>query len=72
VADVVAGGAAAAAGITAGSTITAVDGDTVTSGTDLSEDLSDECPGTRVTVTWTDPSGTTRSTSVTLGTSTVA
>lgn len=72
VADVVAGGAAAAAGITAGSTITAVDGDTVTSGTDLSEDLSDEYPGTRVTVTWTDPSGTTRSTSVTLGTSTVA
>lgn len=71
VAEVVSGSAAAKAGITAGSTITAVDGQSVASAAALSSELSDDYPGTSVKVTWTDASGTAHTATVTLGTSTV-
>jgi S1-C subfamily serine protease len=54
-------------GITAGSTITAVDGHTIASSADLSTVLAAHDPGDRVSVTWTDASGSAHSATVTLG-----
>ena len=48
---------AASAGITAGDTITAVDGTTVTSNTDLTAIIEAKHPGDVVRVTWVDQSG---------------
>jgi S1-C subfamily serine protease len=48
---------AAAAGITAGDVITAIDGHAVTSPDSLSAILQDYRPGTSVSVTWVDTSG---------------
>ncbi|WP_062202010.1 S1C family serine protease [Demequina salsinemoris] len=59
--------AAAAAGLVAGDTITAIDGTTITSGDDLSTAISGYEPGDSVTITWTDASGATESATVTLG-----
>jgi S1-C subfamily serine protease len=54
-------------GITAGSTITAVDGHTIASSADLRTVLAAHDPGDRVSVTWTDASGSAHSATVTLG-----
>lgn len=63
------GSAAAKAGITAGSTITAIDGHTVTSPTTLTNVLDQKYPGDKVSVTWVDAHGQSHTASVTLGSS---
>jgi len=68
VAGVIDGMPAASAGLTAGDTITAVDGTSVASSTELSAALSGYDPGDTVTITWTDASGASHSASVTLAT----
>jgi S1-C subfamily serine protease len=66
IAGVIEGTPAAEAGLRAGDTVTAVDATTITSGDDLSEAL-DACePGDDVTITWTDTSGQTHTTTITL------
>jgi S1-C subfamily serine protease len=67
VAGIVAGTAAARAGITAGDTITGVAGKTVTSPTGLRNEMTTLHPGQRVTVTWVSQSGQQQSASVVLG-----
>ena len=61
------GGAAEAAGITAGDVITSVDGTAIASTDDLSSTLAGYNPGDRVSVSWTDRQGVTDSATVTLG-----
>jgi S1-C subfamily serine protease len=58
---------AAAAGLTEGDVITAINGTAVTTGTQISEGLIPLHPGTKVTVTWTDTSGQSHTTTLTLG-----
>lgn len=65
----VSGGAAAAAGITAGSTITAVGGHTITGVSQLSSIIDDYYPGQRVSVSWVDTSGQSHTATLTLGAS---
>ena len=67
VAGVLSGGAAEAAGITAGDVITSVDGTAIASTDDLSSTLAGYNPGDRVSVSWTDLQGVTDSATVTLG-----
>lgn len=67
VAGVIAGSAAAKAGITAGSRITALDGARPTSASALTKAITAHNPGDRVRVTWTDAGGTAHSATVTLG-----
>jgi S1-C subfamily serine protease len=62
----VAGTAAADAGLTAGDTITSVDGHDVTSSSGLQATIQLYHPGDRVTVGWQDQYGQTHSTTVTL------
>lgn len=62
------GGPAAAAGITSGSVVTAVDGKTVTSPDSLKAQLQAFNPGDKTSVTWTTPSGSSRTVTVKLGT----
>ncbi|MGC4174889.1 S1C family serine protease [Demequina sp.] len=57
---------AAKAGLVAGDTITAVNSTAVSSGDELATALKGFEPGDNVTITWTDASGDTHSTSVTL------
>jgi S1-C subfamily serine protease len=59
---------AAAAGVTAGDTITSVDGKTVTSSADLSAKMSSHHPGDRVQLGWTSSSGQQHTASVQLAT----
>ena len=66
ISGVVSGGPAAAAGLTAGDTITAVDGTTIDSPSALTETLAGDAPGQTVTITWTDSSGASQTASVTL------
>jgi S1-C subfamily serine protease len=66
-AGVVDGSAAADAGLGAGDTVTSLDGTTVSTQTQLRRAVAAHAPGDTVTVTWTDPSGTSHSASVTLG-----
>jgi S1-C subfamily serine protease len=66
VGEVFEGTPAASAGITAGSTITAIDGTAVTDSSSLSTIMASHDPGDRVTVTWTDAAGTSHSAAVTL------
>jgi S1-C subfamily serine protease len=66
VAGVVTGTPAAAAGVAAGDTITAVDGTTIGSADDLTTVLAAHDPGDTVTVTWTDAAGTQQQADVTL------
>ena len=63
---VVASGPAARAGITAGDVVTAVNGHTVTSASSLKSTLSGAKPGQQVSVTWTDPTGSSHTATVTL------
>ncbi|WP_344017246.1 S1C family serine protease, partial [Microlunatus capsulatus] len=72
VVGVVAGSPAEAAGLAAGDTITAVDGDAVASAADLSSALEGRAVGDRVAVTWTGADGTTRTAEVTLAASPTA
>ncbi|TYL45672.1 PDZ domain-containing protein [Nocardioides sp. BGMRC 2183] len=72
VAAVTEGGPAAAAGITAGSTITGFDGTTVASADQLSDAVADHEPGESATVTWVDGSGNEQSATVELGESPIA
>ncbi|MEX0429421.1 S1C family serine protease [Nocardioides sp. DS6] len=72
VAGVVEGGAAASAGVTAGSTITSFDKTTVSSVDDLTSALAEHEPGDRVALVWTDASGARHSATVTLGRAPVA
>ena len=64
VADVVSGGAAEAAGITAGDTVVSVAGQSVSSATDLSGVLRQQRPDTNVTVVYLDGAGTQHTTTV--------
>ena len=59
---------AASAGISAGDTIVAVNGTTISSASDLSNALMNHKPGNSVTVGWIDSSGASHSASVTLTT----
>ena len=69
VVGVTSGGAAEAIGMTAGSTITRIDGKQVTSPTTLTNVLDTKYPGDKVTVTWVDAQGQSHSATATLGTS---
>jgi S1-C subfamily serine protease len=64
---VVPDGPAASAGLTAGDIITSVDGNSISSPSDVSSLILTEKPGTTVTVGYTDQSGTSQTASVTLG-----
>jgi S1-C subfamily serine protease len=66
IAGVASGGPAAKAGLTAGDTITALDGRAVSTSTALSTILLKEKPGVRVTVTYTDSTSASQTTTVTL------
>jgi S1-C subfamily serine protease len=66
IAGVVDGGPAAAAGLAAGDTITAVDGTAIDSATALTTALSAHAAGDTVSVTWTDASGASHTANVTL------
>jgi S1-C subfamily serine protease len=66
ISSVVNGGPAAAAGITAGDTITSIDGDPVSSASGLGALMSRYSPGTTVQVGYTDSSGQAQTTSVQL------
>ncbi|SOD74228.1 S1-C subfamily serine protease [Jatrophihabitans sp. GAS493] len=68
VAGVVDSGPAAKAGIVAGDAITAVNGKSISSADDLTSALADAHPGDSVTVTWTDASGSSHRTKITLAT----
>jgi S1-C subfamily serine protease len=68
VAQTVAGGPAAKAGITQGDDILRVDGTTVTGADGLTAVMAQLAPGQAVTVIYATPSGASRTTKVTLGT----
>jgi S1-C subfamily serine protease len=68
ISGVVPGSPAAAAGLRAGDTITAVDGSAVDRPDALSGALARHQPQDRVTITWTDTAGTSHTASVTLTT----
>ena len=57
---------AARAGIVAGDTVTAIDGTAVSSSTALRAAVAAHSPGDRISVTWTDTSGTSHTATVTL------
>ncbi|MDQ1739993.1 MAG: hypothetical protein QOE53_1645, partial [Pseudonocardiales bacterium] len=67
IAGVVSGSAAAKAGLQAGDVITAVDGNTVTSASGLSSVMTNHRPGDSVRLRYTDASGQSHTTTVTLG-----
>lgn len=64
--EVIDGTPAATAGMSAGDTITAVDGRAVASSSGLSTVMSAHDPGDKVTVAWTDSTGAARTSTVTL------
>ncbi|MCL2316792.1 MAG: S1C family serine protease [Actinomycetia bacterium] len=67
ISGIVPGGAADKAGLTVGSTITALGGKTIAANDDLKSVLSRHQPGDDVSVTWSDRSGTSHTATVTLG-----
>lgn len=67
VADVVDDSAAESAGITAGSTITSVAGTTTSTADELAAAIATHSAGDRVSITWTDATGSTHTATVTLG-----
>ena len=67
IAGVVDGEAAAKAGLEAGDVITAVDGKSIGSAEDLSEAIGSHDAGDKITISWTDTSGDSHSSTVTLG-----
>jgi S1-C subfamily serine protease len=66
VTQVYAGSPAASAGLTEGDTITAVDGTSTATATDLHDAIAAHSPGDSVRISWTDASGSTRTATVTL------
>ena len=66
ISGVVSGAPAAQAGITAGDTITGIDGTAIDDATGLTAALTGHSPGENVTVTWVDRSGAAESAAVTL------
>jgi S1-C subfamily serine protease len=66
--SLLAGGPAAAAGITSGSVITSVDGTTVTTADSLRTVLRSYQPGQKASISWTDSAGSSHSATVTLAT----
>lgn len=72
VVGVVEDGAAEAAGITEGSTITSVDGTAVASIDDITSVLGSHEPGDEISVSWTDAAGEAHTATVTLGEGPVA
>jgi S1-C subfamily serine protease len=56
------------AGIGEGDVVTALDGKSVSTGTDIQEILVGHHPGDKVSITWTDTSGQSQSATLTLGT----
>jgi S1-C subfamily serine protease len=68
VAGVVAGSAAAQAGLTQGDQITSVAGQTITSSSDVSSVLSSHHPGDKVSISWTDSAGQSHTATVVLTT----
>jgi S1-C subfamily serine protease len=67
IAGTVAGGPAASAGLTAGDVITAINGQSISSPSRITSLILTKKPGAKITVTYTDPYGTSRVTTVTLG-----
>ena len=63
---VIEGGPADIAGVTSGSTLTSIDGETLGSQADLSAILASHQAGDRVNLTWTDISGRSHTASITL------
>ena len=63
-----AGTPAAQAGLGQGDVVTALDGKSVTSGTDITEILVGHHPGDKVSITWTDTAGQSHTATLTLGT----
>ena len=59
---------AAQAGLTEGDVITAINGTSVTTGTQISEGLISLHPGDKISVTYTDTSGQSNTTTLTLAT----
>ncbi|WP_426516124.1 S1C family serine protease [Diaminobutyricibacter sp. McL0618] len=72
IAGVIDGTPAATAGLTAGDTITAVNGSTIASAQDLTAALGGLAPGQHVNLTWTDSSGASHTAAVTLARGPVA
>jgi len=66
VADVVPGSPAEGAGLAAGDVIVSLDGQAITTTAGLGSVMAGHEPGDRVGITWTDPTGTTGSATVTL------
>jgi S1-C subfamily serine protease len=67
IAGTVAGGPAASAGLTAGDVITAIDGKTVSSPSAITSIVLGKKPGAKITVTYTDQTGASNTTTVSLG-----
>ena len=67
IAGVVAGGPAASAGLAVGDVITALNGKTISSPDQITTALLAKAPGTKISVTYQDQSGTNHTTTVTLG-----
>jgi S1-C subfamily serine protease len=67
IAGVVSGGPAASAGLQAGDVITAIDGQSVSSASDIQPIVLAHKPGDTVTVTYTDPTGASGTATVALG-----
>jgi S1-C subfamily serine protease len=66
IAGALSGSPAADAGLTQGDTITSVDGQTVSSATDIQQILVKHHPGDKVSISWLDQSGQSQTTTVTL------
>ena len=69
---VLSGGPAADAGLSAGDTVTAVDGAAVATADELHAAIAAHAPGDRVSVSWTTSNGRQEATVVTLGQAPVA
>ena len=67
VGGVVSGGAAANAGLTAGDTITSVNGQAISTASSLSRLIAQDRPGDKVQLTWTDQYGQSHTATVDLG-----
>ena len=63
-----AGTPAAEAGLGQGDVVTALDGKSVSTGTDITEILVGHHPGDKVSIAWTDTSGQSHTATLTLGT----
>jgi len=66
IAGALSGSPAANAGLTQGDTITSVDGQTISSATDIQQVLVKHHPGDKVSISWQDQSGQSQTTTVTL------